>query len=468
MPQPALDQLLPTLSHGDHCCLLFSSSEDQVKTTAPFLGYGLERDERCIYVGDEDSIEALRAGLRNEGINVDVEMQRNRLVLSSNHDYLEKGRFETGKMLGFLQQAYDAALADGFSALRAAGDISWEIGPDRDFKDVVYYETLLDVFFLGKRMVGMCQYHRERCPPDVLAGILNTHRIAAINQDVCRNLHYVPPEILLEKNPGNRQEKRVEWMTAQIMRAQKAEAEIARINAELEQRVIARTAELQAAYRDMEAFSYSISHDLRAPLRGIIGFAAALSEDAGAKLGAEEQRLLTRISHNAERMRQLIDDLLGFARVTRAAVEKTHIDMTALAQGVADELQLAYVSVSELPPAEGSAALLRQVFVNLLANAAKFTRKCEKPAIDVGADVATDGTPYYYVRDNGAGFDMTYAAKLFKVFQRLHRAEDFEGTGIGLAIVQKIIAKHGGRVWAEGAPDKGATFYFTLPASQAV
>ena len=235
----------------------------------------------------------------------------------------------------------------------------------------------------------------------------------------------------------------------------------------LEHRVSERTAALSAANKELEAFSYSVSHDLRAPLRAISGFAQILGEDHSAQLSEDARRCLEVIDRNVERMGQLIDDLLTFSRLGRQPIERYAIDMTAMAQSVADDIAraegrpISFV-IHPLPPARGERSLVRQVFVNFLQNAAKFTRPREDPRIEVGS-FEQDGEVVYFIRDNGVGFDMKYADKLFGVFQRLHRAEEFEGTGVGLAIVQRIIHRHGGRVWGESTVGSGATFYFTLP-----
>ena len=234
---------------------------------------------------------------------------------------------------------------------------------------------------------------------------------------------------------------------------------------ELEQRVTQRTAQLQAANRELEGFSYSVSHDLRAPLRAIDGFARMVDEDTGPALDAEGRRRLGVIRDNAVKMSQLIDDLLAFSRTGRHALATAPIDMTALARQVAAELadgRAGVVSVGDLPPASGDSALLRQVWDNLLSNALKFTARTSEPAIEIGGRVEGHEA-VYFVRDNGAGFEMQYVDKLFGVFQRLHRADEFPGTGVGLAIVQRVVARHGGRVWAEGEAGQGATFWFTLP-----
>jgi light-regulated signal transduction histidine kinase (bacteriophytochrome) len=226
---------------------------------------------------------------------------------------------------------------------------------------------------------------------------------------------------------------------------------------------------LEAVNRELEAFSYSVSHDLRAPLRAISGFAQAVVEDYAPRLDDEGKRFLGLIQDNAHRMGQLIDDLLTFSRLGRQQLMESQIDMGALANGVFEELvaqvpgrKIQFV-VRSLPPALGDKAMIRQVLANLLSNAIKFTRPRPEEVIEFGY-VAQPNQSAYYVRDNGVGFDMQYVGKLFGVFQRLHAVTEFEGTGVGLAIIYRIVTRHGGRVWAEGEVNKGATFYFTLPS----
>lgn len=234
---------------------------------------------------------------------------------------------------------------------------------------------------------------------------------------------------------------------------------------ELERSVAQRTAELAAANKELESFSYSVSHDLRTPLRAISGFAGALMEDYAGRLDPKADNYLRVIQRNTMLMGNLIDDLLAFSRLGRKELAKSEIDMSALARTIAEELRQEYadrepvVTVGDLPRALGDPAMIRQVFVNLLSNAMKFTH--DRPVIEVG--YRAEGTEIvYFVRDRGVGFDMAYSHKLFGVFQRLHPAEEFQGTGVGLAIVQRVISRHGGRVWAEGEAHHGATFYFTL------
>jgi light-regulated signal transduction histidine kinase (bacteriophytochrome) len=240
-----------------------------------------------------------------------------------------------------------------------------------------------------------------------------------------------------------------------------------RAHQELEGQVAARTSELVAANQELEAFSYSVSHDLRAPLRSIDGYSQALLEDCGPELGVEARAYLARIRAGAQRMGQLIDDLLQLSKVTRAPLSSGTVDLAALARETAEALGAAEPSrdvelvVADVLPAQGDARLLRVVIENLLSNAWKFTRDRSRARVELGMEIH-DGEPAYFVRDNGAGFASTGAGKLFRPFQRLHSERKFEGNGVGLSVVQRIVRRHGGRVWAEGAPERGATFWFTL------
>ncbi len=250
-------------------------------------------------------------------------------------------------------------------------------------------------------------------------------------------------------------------------RAAEAEAAHRVTQMELERMVAERTLELASANQELEAFSYSVAHDLRAPLRSIDGFSQALLEDYADKVDAEGRKYLQQVRESAQEMDRLIDALLTLSRVTRSELRREPVDLTALARSVLARLQKneperkAELVVSDGLVANGDARLLGVVLQNLLGNAWKFTGRCPMTRIEVGVR-QEDGRPVFFVRDNGAGFDMTYVHKLFGVFQRLHSGAEFEGTGIGLATVQRIIQRHGGRAWAEGEVGRGATVYFTL------
>jgi PAS domain S-box-containing protein len=248
----------------------------------------------------------------------------------------------------------------------------------------------------------------------------------------------------------------------------RVEEEVRLLNEKLEARVEERTRQLEEANRELEAFSYSISHDLRAPVRAISGFVQIIREDHGAHLQGEANRLFEVIAGNARRMGELIDDLLAFSRLSGRDIRRRTVDMNRLVASVIGEFtrergtDRTLFQVRDLPPASGDESLLRQVLVNLIGNAAKFSRTAVQPTVEIQARLEAGGV-VYSVHDNGVGFDMRHASRLFGVFQRLHKADQFEGTGVGLAIVQRIVHRHCGQVWAEGNPGAGAVFYFRLP-----
>jgi light-regulated signal transduction histidine kinase (bacteriophytochrome) len=248
-----------------------------------------------------------------------------------------------------------------------------------------------------------------------------------------------------------------------------AEEEIKSLNVELEQRVIARTTQLEAANKELEAFSYSVSHDLRAPLRTIDGFSKALLEEYQEKLDDTGKSFLDRVRKATQRMGLLIDDMLKLSRITQAEIKRGAVDLSGMVREITEAHQKSNpdravdVTIQDGVMVQGDQYLIKIAMENLVGNAFKFTGKEAHPRIEFGA-VNKDGETCYFIGDNGAGFDMTYVGKLFGAFHRLHASDEFPGTGVGLATVQRIIHRHGGQVWAEGEVGKGATFYFTLPS----
>lgn len=453
-----------------HKCLIYDGQpSEQLPVVVPLLLQGLSENWRCLYLGDPETVEIVRAALAARGTDVAGETARGALVFSSDRSHLEGGGFDPRAMVGMLRGLIDQAVKDGFQGLCATGDMMWELGSVKNFSRLLEYEALLEQVFREKPLMGICQYRRDTVPARAIEDALLTHRSACIGGALERdNLFYLPPELLLEGSGEAGREKRGAWMCRQIVRILKAERKrdqalqsLAETNESLERRVQERTEEL-------EAFSYSVSHDLRAPLRHINGFAMIVEKESGGRLSDEGKRCLSKISASITKMGVLIDDLLTFSRASRAELRKRPVPLGELVADVLRDLEPETASrridwrVGALPEAACDPALLRLVFVNLLGNAVKFTRPRSQAVIELGAE-RKDGSVVVFVRDNGVGFDPSSAEKLFVAFQRLHSQKEFEGTGVGLANVERIVRRHGGRAWAQGDKGVGATFYFSLP-----
>jgi len=455
-----------------HKCLIYDGHpSEQLPVVVPLLIDGLRENWRCLYLGSPDAVQMVESALSAKGVDTTREASRSALLFSSDRSHLTEGRFEPDLMVDNLCSAVDDALRAGFRGLCATGDMRWELGADDNFGQLLRYEALLEQVIRDKPLRGICQYHRAMVPPEAVRDALATHRAAYVGDTLNRdNLFYVPPELLLETREGADAAKRGEWMCKQILRVLDAERARDEVLRDLERRVEQRTAELAVANDHLRAFSYSVSHDLRAPLRAIRGFGTALAEDCGEQLDATGRRHLDRILAGAQSMEDLIDGMLLLGRAVEAEMRRVPIDLTALAHELCRELSDAHpdrvVRVTIHPEMRvlGDPVLMRAVVTNLLGNAWKFTAKRAEAHVEVGQRPGADGVTTFFVRDDGAGFDTRYASKLFGLFQRLHNQTEFPGTGVGLATVERIVSRHGGRIWAESRVDAGATFFVTLPA----
>jgi PAS domain S-box-containing protein len=322
---------------------------------------------------------------------------------------------------------------------------------------------------LGQKLLSLLPADRAGEELKILAQIAQGE-VPANFETVRVRKNGTPVDIAVSISPikdGNGKVISISKIARDITARKQAEAEILQLNDHLERRVQERTAELEAANKELEAFSYSVSHDLRAPLRAMDGFSQAIEEDYGAQLPEDGKRYLRTVRENAQRMGALIDDLLAFSRLSRKPLSLHPVNSDKLLREILAELngrrkdRQIDIKIGQLPACQGDESLLKQVWANLLSNAVKYTGKQDAATIEVGCE-RINGDEVYYVRDNGIGFDMQYAHKLFGVFQRLHRADEFEGTGVGLAIAQRIVHRHGGRIWADSALNQGADFYFTL------
>jgi signal transduction histidine kinase len=475
-----------------HKCLIYEGHpSEQLPVVVPLLAESLKDNWRCLYLGDPDCVAMVGNALTQKGVKTAREMDRGALVMSSERGHLDGGKFEPQAMIDSLVAMIDEAVRDGYQGLCATGDMMWELGTEKNFEYLTEYEALLEQVFHRKPLQGICQYRKDVLPARAVRDALMTHPNVYIGQNYTPdNVYFLPPEFLLQSGDTEGRDSQGQWMCEQILRTMKAEQkrdqvmsnlsrsearlraladELAQVNQDLELRVKERTAALEATNRELQEFSYAVSHDLRAPLRAIDSLNQFLTEDFADRLGEEGMDHVTRVRERVRLMNDQIDAMLGLARLSQAELRRDDLNLTEIAILVADGLKKSnpdrHVEVSIQPglTALGDRALLYAVIENLMGNAWKFTAKKEEARIEVGLAEPQEGMTVFFVKDNGAGFDMRYVGKLFTAFQRLHSPKEFSGHGIGLATVQRIVQRHGGSVWASGVEGEGATFFVTLP-----
>ncbi|MFA7097814.1 MAG: MEDS domain-containing protein [Gammaproteobacteria bacterium] len=432
-------EIIGDVPWGTHFCQFYKTRQDLVDILVPYFKTGLENNELCIWVTSEPlQVREAEAAMRQAMPDFDDYRRRGAIeILSHTEWYRKGGYFDRDRVLNGWVEKHDHGLARGYDGLRLSGNTLWlEKSLWADFTE---YEAAINGVVEKYAMLVLCTYSEDRCGASEVIDVLQNHQFALIKRED-------------------------QWVLIENSERKRAAEAIERLNEELERRA----EQLESVNRDLESFAYSVSHDLRVPLRAIDGFSALLLEDYGNRLDDEGRRLLTVVRESVDKMQRLISDILMFSRSGRVEPSHREIDMEALTWAVYEDLmpmragRTVKFEVGMLPHACGDEALIRQVMMNLLSNALKFTGLRNEAHIEVTGGVR-DGETVYSVRDNGIGFDMRQASEIFGVFRRLRQGDGFEGTGIGLATVKRIIERHDGRVWAEGKVGEGATFHFALP-----
>jgi signal transduction histidine kinase len=457
----ALRDRLSTLDHGSHLCLVYTTAAEQMHAAVPFIAGGIARGECCTYIVDEHTAAEMRDLLRAGGVDVDAEVERGALVIASQRDtYLRGGGFDPQAMIEFLRDSEADALARGHTGLRVTGEMTWALGSETSADRLIEYEALLNRYFPTSRALAICQYNRDRFSPEVVCDVLRTHPIVILGDQICPNLYYEPPELVLD---GVGAAERVDWMIGQLQRARAVEEALEQSN-----RVLAE------ANRAKSDFLAVVSHELRTPLNAIIGYESLLSNGISGPITDEQRTQLQRIRASASHLRHLIDEVLSVSRLdgrsAELALEPVDVtealsDAAAYAEPLATEKGLAF----RLEPPRDRLTVtadrhkLHQLLVHVLSNAVKFTEHGE---VALGARRA-GARVEFEVRDTGIGIDAANHERIFDPFWQVAQGttRTAGGVGLGLHMARRLARMMGSEIAVQSALAAGASFTLLLPES---
>ncbi|WP_254762132.1 sensor histidine kinase [Natrinema marinum] len=437
---------------NEHIALFYDSPDERIAATVPFVRQGIERGERVMYVIDEQSEADVLTALRDGGVDVDAATDSGALTFHSVEEtYLRNGAFDPDEMLEFYAETIEAT-AGAYEGLRITAETNWLLDDGTSIEDFMAYESRVNDLFEGEDCIALCQYDRPAMPPGILADIVRTHPHLVYDGALCHNFYYTPPQAYFGPDEPARD---VDRMLGTLVDRTEAKAELGDT-----------IDELAESNERLKRFAYVASHDLQEPLRMISSFLQLLESRYGDELDEEAAEYIDFAVNGANRMQEMVDGLLSYSRIDTQDAEFRPVDCNDILGAVLDDLRLqieetdAGVVVGDLPTVVGDPTQLEQVFHNLVANAIKYTDD-GPPHVEIDAQRRSDRY-VFSVADEGIGIDPAYADQIFEVFNRLHSTEEYQGTGIGLALCRKIVDIHDGDIWVDAEPDEGATFYFTL------
>lgn len=453
-----LTQQLARAGLGDHLCLIYENAEEQMAAVVPYMRQGLERNELCIYIADDRTLDEVRAALECGGIDVDAELASGRLAFATKREaYLKSGKFDPNSMLEYLAAIAADALEKGYTGFRVTGEMTWGLGSECGCDRLMEYEALLNNYFPGSKATAICQYNKNRFSPEMIRDVLRTHPVAILGEEVCDNLYFETPEMILGHECAS---KRTDWMIDGLRRHRKTERS------------------LQKAIELRDEFLSIASHELNTPITSLKlqtqGLQRLLSKNGEhATIPREKlQKTLDTTERQVSRLSKLISNLLDVTRIGsgRMSLEPEDVDLADLIADVVDRTSdqarasgsVIKLNVSEPITGNWDRFKLEQVFLNLLTNALKFGSG--KP-VEVSLS-STGEKAVVSVRDQGIGIEAEDLSRIFERFERAVCASTVSGLGLGLFIAREIVETHGGMIRVESAPDEGSTFLVELPLAQ--